>query len=150
MSVARRMAASPKTSSTVNWRVAREPLAARSYVCKRDVKALRLNTERWEDFAAIRCKWRSTLAKHLKSGEDRLISAEEDKWTRRKESHSSNSTETTNRCELCDRDCHSRIDLCSHRRRCSSRADNNYDHHPWSSLTDGGRRTTNICLLLSL
>ncbi|KAJ8047823.1 hypothetical protein HOLleu_06930 [Holothuria leucospilota] len=57
-------------------------------VCKRDMKALRLNTERWEDLAAIRSRWRSTLTKHLKTGEDRLISAEEDKRTRRNKRHS--------------------------------------------------------------
>ena len=45
-------------------------------VCKRDVKALDINTESWEDLAADRRMWRSTLNQHLKSGEEKLVNAE--------------------------------------------------------------------------
>ena len=37
-------------------------------VCKRDMKALNIKTESWEDLAADRMIWRGTLNQHLKSG----------------------------------------------------------------------------------
>ena len=37
-------------------------------VCKRDMKALDINTEPWEDLAADRMMWRSRLNQHLKTG----------------------------------------------------------------------------------
>ena len=45
-------------------------------VCKRDMKALDINTESWEDLAADRMMWGSTLNQHLKSGEEKLVNAE--------------------------------------------------------------------------
>ena len=41
-------------------------------VYKRDMKALDINTESWEDLAADRMMWRSTLNQHLKTGEEKL------------------------------------------------------------------------------
>lgn len=93
-------------------------------VCKRDMKALDINTESWENLADDRSRWRSTLTSHLKTGEERLKVTAEEKRARRKERCRSDSTETIHKCDLCDRDCHSRIGLFSHRRRCSSRTDN--------------------------
>ena len=40
-------------------------------VCKRDMKALDVNTDSWEDLAANRMMWRSTLNQHLKSGKEK-------------------------------------------------------------------------------
>ena len=37
-------------------------------VCKRDMKALDINTDSWEDLAADRMMWSSTLNQHLKTG----------------------------------------------------------------------------------
>ena len=45
-------------------------------VCKRDMKALDINTESWEDLAADRLMWRNTLNQHLKTGEEKLVNAE--------------------------------------------------------------------------
>ena len=45
-------------------------------VCKTDMKALDINTESWEDPAADRMMWRSTLNQHLKTGEKKLVGAE--------------------------------------------------------------------------
>ena len=42
-------------------------------VCKRDMKALYINTESWEDAAAVHSKWRSVLPKQLKSGEEKIL-----------------------------------------------------------------------------
>ncbi|CAH1267017.1 TTC28 [Branchiostoma lanceolatum] len=54
-------------------------------VCKRDLKALDINTEHWEDLASDRSRWRCTLFRQLKSGEVRLMNSAEEKRIRRKE-----------------------------------------------------------------
>ena len=58
-------------------------------VCKTDMKALDINTESWEDLAADRMMWRSTLNQHLKTGEEKLVNAEAGKRARRKETNNS-------------------------------------------------------------
>ena len=45
-------------------------------VCKRDMRALDINTESWEDLAAFRMLWRSTLIQHLKTSEKKLVNEE--------------------------------------------------------------------------
>ncbi|KAJ8349711.1 hypothetical protein SKAU_G00248410 [Synaphobranchus kaupii] len=57
-------------------------------------------------------RWRSTLTKQLKAGEESLLSAAKDKRARRKENCNSNSAESIHKCDLCGRDCHSRIGKC--------------------------------------
>ena len=91
-------------------------------VCKRDMKALDISVNSWEALAADRTSWRSTLHKQLQAGEEKLSVAAAEKRARRKES-TANRPESTHRCDLCERDCHSRIGLYNHKRRCSSRAD---------------------------
>ncbi|CAH1226359.1 CD209 [Branchiostoma lanceolatum] len=54
-------------------------------VCKRDLKAIDINTEHWEDLASDRSRWRCTLFRQLKSGEVRLMHSAEEKRIRRKE-----------------------------------------------------------------
>ena len=93
------------------------------YVVKRDMKALKVNTEHWEELATDRSSWRSTPTVRLQAGEDQLKSAAEEKWTRRKELCYSHRTETIHKCDLTDKDCHSRICLFSHIQCCSSRTD---------------------------
>ena len=92
-------------------------------VCKRDMKALDINTESWEDIAADRMMWRSTLNQHLKSGVERLVNAEVGKRACRKESNNSNRSETTHKCDFRGRDCFSHTGLYSHKRRCNNRTD---------------------------
>ena len=89
-------------------------------VCKRDMKALDINTESSEDLAAYRMMWRSTLNQHLEKGEKKLVNAEVGKRACRKERNNSNIPETTNKCDLCGRDCFSRM------------------YSRWSNLIDGG------------
>ena len=96
-------------------------------VCKRDMKALGININSWEDLAADRTSWRSTLQKQLQTGEEKLLAAAAEKRARRKET-SANRPESIHICDLCGRDCHSRIGLYSQNRRCSSRA-NSLDLH---------------------
>ena len=93
-------------------------------VVKRDMKTVDINTESWESLAANRSKWRGVLTTHLKSGEEKLSQAATERRARRKQSDSSYRPETVHMCDLCNRECRSRIGLCSHRRRCSSQADN--------------------------
>ena len=86
------------------------------------MKALEINTEHREDFAAGRSRWKCTLTRQLKSREETLISEAVEKRIRKKERCGSNSTETIHNCDLCDRGCHSFIGLFSHRGCCSSKA----------------------------
>jgi len=73
-------------------------------VVKRDLKALEINTEHWEELATDRSSWRSTLTVQLKTGEDQLKRAAEEKRTCRKERFYSYSTETIHKCDLCEKD----------------------------------------------
>ena len=84
-------------------------------VCVRDLKAVNIDTMSWEGPAVDRPKWRSALKQHLKTGEDKLMAAAADKRARRKEGSNSIQPETTHRCDVCNKDCHSHIDLFSYR-----------------------------------
>ena len=81
------MAVYPRTSSTANLPLARELLAAPQPrfkdVCKRDMKALEINTESWEDAAADHSRWRSALRKQMKSGEEKILTTASEKRARR-------------------------------------------------------------------
>ena len=87
-------------------------------VCKRDMKALDINPESWEDLAADLMRWRRALIQHLKSGEEKLMNAEGTK-----ERNNPNRLETTHKCYFCGKDCLSNISLYSHRRRCNNETD---------------------------
>ena len=93
-------------------------------VCIRNMKAVDIDTLSWEGLAADRTEWRSALKHHLETGEEKLMAAAADKRARRKEGISSIRPETTHRCDVCNKDCHSRIGLSSHKRRCSNPARN--------------------------
>ena len=92
-------------------------------VCKRDMKALDINTDSWENLAADRMMWRCTLNQHLKTGEKKLVNAEAGRRARRKERSNSNTPETTHKCDFCGKDCFSHIGLYSRKRRCNNRTD---------------------------
>ena len=53
-------------------------------VCKRDLKALDIDTNSWEDTSADRSRWRSTLQRQLKAGEVRILSLANGKRARQK------------------------------------------------------------------
>lgn len=46
-------------------------------VVKRDKKALDIDVRSWEDLGADRPRWRSTLLRQIKSGEQKLVHAAE-------------------------------------------------------------------------
>ena len=81
------------------------------------------NTESWEDLAADRMMWRSTLNQHIKSGEEKLVNTEVGKRVCRKERNNFNRPETAHKCNVYGRDCFSHIGLYSHKRRCNNRTD---------------------------
>ena len=71
-----------------------------------------------------RCSWthkvaQSAIKQHLKTGEDKLMTAAADKRAYRKEGSSTSiRPEITHRCVICNKDCHSHIGLFSHKQRC--------------------------------
>ena len=82
-----------------------------------------VDTETWENLAADRSQWRGAVTKHLKTGEDKLTQAATERRVRRKLCVSS-VQQPAYTCNTCNQDCHSRIGLHSHSRRCSSLAHN--------------------------
>lgn len=55
-------------------------------VCKRDMKALNINSENWEDVAAESNRWRSVLQIQLRLGEEQIQTLAEEKRDESKES----------------------------------------------------------------
>ena len=101
------------------------PLLRFKDVCKRDMKNLDINTDSWEVLASDRLGWRGTLRTQLQAGEEKMMEAAAEKRALRKSAATNRSipshTDTlsaTYTCDACGRDCHSRIGLFSHRRRC--------------------------------
>ena len=85
--------------------------------CKRDMKALELDPNNWEQVAADGNKWRKELHQGLQTGEQEAI----DKRTSHKIRQTTRPIKpSTFKCTPCDRDCHSRVGLYSHSRSCSS------------------------------
>lgn len=87
-------------------------------VCKRDMKALDINIETWEDIAANRSSWRCLLRTQLNTGEEKILKQADERRTNQKARAQGHPLMTNYICTLCHRDCHSRIGLTSHRRCC--------------------------------
>ena len=94
-------------------------------VCKRDMRALEIDPESWEDIAADRSSWRCLLHKQPKEGEEKITNEAIEKRTRRKEKTTTDSAASTHICYSCGKDCHSRIGLISHRRHCLEQSTTN-------------------------
>ena len=96
-------------------------------VCKRDMKALQIDPENWEDIAADRSSWRCLLHKQLimKEDEEKITNEAIEKRTRRKEKITTDSAASTYICSSCGKDCHSRIGFICHRRHCLKRSTRN-------------------------
>ena len=88
-------------------------------VAKRDLKALNINVESWEETAADRIAWRRCLREHLAYGEDQLMTESNIRRERRKERDNNIVNDTDIYiCTNCGRRCKSRIGHFSHTRRC--------------------------------
>ena len=88
-------------------------------VCKRDMKAMEIDPNTWEQLAADRTQWKQAVNVGLERNETKLRQSANDKRTRRKEKQCLHLVDSIFRCPHCHRDCHSRVSLFSHRRRCS-------------------------------
>ena len=99
-------------------------------VCKRDLKLADIDPGTWEQIADDLGAWRSAVRKGVSTGENKQTRPLQDKRQRRKERQESMDPNqpSTFRYTTCDRDCHSRIGLVSHVRRCSKQ---NWRPNPW-------------------
>ena len=88
-------------------------------VCKRDLQALGINTDSWEDTYTYRDAWRHTVKVGLSQYEEiQRVKAEEKRLQKKNVCLASRPTIAFT-CSKCDRDCHSRIGLHRHNRRCT-------------------------------
>lgn len=87
--------------------------------CKRDLKALCIDLNDWEITALERPAWRQAVRKGLSKFEKTLAQQHEAKRMRRKAAAQADRPASNFICILCHRDCHSRVGLASHSRRCS-------------------------------
>ena len=98
-------------------------------VCKRDLQALDINTDSWE-VTATDDAWRHTVKVGLSQYEKTQQLKVEENRLHKKTACLANRPTTAFTCSKCDRDCHSRIGLHSHNRRCKIGA------NLWSFKTD--------------
>ena len=99
-------------------------------VCKRYLQALSINTDSWEVTATDRDAWRRTVKLGLSQYEETQRLKVEEKRLHKKSVCLASRPTTPFTCSKCDRDCHSRIGLHSHKRRCTMGA------NLWSLETD--------------
>ena len=132
------MAAFQKTFYMANWRQGKDqqddPQLRFKGVCKRNLQALGISTDYWEVTATDRDAWRHTIKLGLSQYEETQQVKAEEKWLHKKTACLANSPTTAFTCSKCDRDCHSRICLHSHHRRCTMGA------NLWSLETDRCQR----------
>ena len=87
-------------------------------VCKRDMKRCNIDSNSWESIADDRPSWRQTVKQGAKFAEEALTTPALDKRSRRKERGKYPQLPTPFSCTKCGRDCHSRVGLHSHSRKC--------------------------------
>ena len=85
-------------------------------VCQRDMKAARIRTSDWECKAEDRSTWRTVVKEGVIVAEEQRMEEATDRRARRK-AKTFGSTEHV--CKSCGKDCHSRIGLHSHSRKCN-------------------------------
>ena len=87
-------------------------------ICKRDLQAFGINTDYWEITATDRDAWRHTVKVGLSQYEETQRVKADEKRLRKQTVCLASRPNTAFTCSKCDRDCHSRIGLHSHNRRC--------------------------------
>ena len=87
---------------------------------KCDMKVARIDTKIWEAVADYRGHCRSVVKAGMRRGEDNRSAHEAVKRERRKQKypHSAHTQPTVYICHKCGRDCHARVGLISHSRKC--------------------------------
>ena len=88
-------------------------------VCKRDMKGAQINADTWEALAKDRDTWHHKVKEGVHSAEQTARNQMASKGAARKERAASARTPSTFVCPECNKDCHSRIELHSHSRRCA-------------------------------
>ena len=93
-------------------------------VCKRDLKLTGIDAESWEALALDRDGWRHAVSSGVKMGEEKRILKLKERRERRKagEENAADTLHSEFVCVHCGRDCHARIGLLSHSRRCSQQS----------------------------
>ena len=89
--------------------------------CKRDMKVAGIDTTTWEAAADDRGPWRAVVNTGMKRGEENRSVHEAVKREKRKQksSHPAHPPQPTIYiCHKCSRDCHARVGLISHSRKC--------------------------------
>jgi len=89
-------------------------------VCKRDMKKAEIDPNTWEEVADIRVAWRHAVSSGVGKAENTRNNQQVLKRTRRKTRAASIAAPSSFVCVICNRDCHSRVGLYSHSRRCSA------------------------------
>lgn len=87
-------------------------------VCKKDMKDIGIDIQSWETLAEDRPAWRHAVKSSVKKGEDARNVALTEKRERRKNKQQQPQQPSNFVCSKCYRDCHSRVGLYSHSRRC--------------------------------
>ena len=96
------------------------PLLRYKDACRRDFKEMDIVEDSWEEVAADRGAWRQAVYNGMASLEVKRARADIDRRQKRKAKASSIQPPSMYKCEGCLRDCHSRIGLFSHSKRCPS------------------------------
>ena len=92
------------------------------HVCKKDMKTTGIDIKRWEATAANRSLWKQEVKKGLTKAEKEFREAAEVKRTKKKTKETPIHTNSVYTCDACGKDCHSRIGLYSHGRRCTKKS----------------------------
>ena len=102
-------------------RPAGRPMLRFKDVCKRDMKLTDIDPNSWELVAADRGCWRHTVHEGVRRGEEKRNLQLENKREQRKQRQQSQTSDQPSDfiCLTCGKDCHARIGLLSHSRRCS-------------------------------
>ena len=87
-------------------------------VCKKDLQLTGIGVKEWASLAMEREAWRHLVSGGVKEAESKRVSLAKEKRRRRKEGQQLASGFV---CPICSRDCHARIGLMSHYRKCASR-----------------------------
>ena len=87
-------------------------------VCKSDMKRCNIDVDSWESVADNRPAWKSDVKQGIDFANEARTTAAIQKRTRRKERQQQPQQPTTFCCTRCGRDCHSRVGLHSHTRKC--------------------------------
>ena len=112
-----KMATFQKTFYIVNWQWGKDQRPQQHFkdVCKWDLQALGINTDCWEVTATDRDAWRHIVKVGLSQYEEtQRVKAEEERIRKKTVCLASRPT-TAFTCSKCDRNCHSRIGLHSHK-----------------------------------